>query len=127
LRELAETHALQAFGKYEEALVGHLDDFVDDCGRAYGIKIAGLRAIYAGLALRDDHDGLVFSERIDELDGTFSAYGKGQDGMRKQNGIAHRKHGQSPYVVCFPKLRCLLGKRLLAHWLSLSVTHSSFR
>ena len=100
---------------------------MDDGGRAYGVKIAGLRAIDAGFALRDHYDGLVFAERIDQLDGTFAAYGKGQDGVREQNGIAHRKHGQSPYVVCFPMLSNLLGKRLLAHWLSLSVTHSSFR
>jgi hypothetical protein len=100
---------------------------VDDGGRAHGVKITGLGAIDAGFALGHDHDGLVFSERIDELDGTFAAYGKRQDGVREQDGIAHRKHRQSPYVVCFPMLRCLLGKRLLAHWLSLSVTHSSLR
>ena len=125
MRELAQAHALQTFGKYEKALVGHLDDFVDYGGRADGIKVTSLRAIDAGFALRHHHDSFVFSERIDQLDGTLPAYGKGQDGVRKQDGIAHRKHGQRPYVVCFPMLRNLLGKRLLGHWLSLSVTHSS--
>src|ERR1700683_371164 len=62
LRELAEAHALQAFGKYEEALVGHLDDFVDYGGRADGVKIAGWWAIDAGFALRHHYDGLVFTE-----------------------------------------------------------------
>jgi hypothetical protein len=59
------------------------------------------------------------------LDRTLPAYRKRQDGVRKQDCIPHRKHGQSPYVVCFPMLRNLLGKRLITHWLSLSVTHSS--
>jgi hypothetical protein len=98
---------------------------VDDRGGAHSIKIAGLGAINAGLALRHHHDGLVLSQRIDQLDGTLPAYREGKDGVRKQDGIAHRKDGQSPYVVCFPMLKNLLGKRLLGHWLSLSVTHSS--
>src|ERR1700733_5804957 len=47
--------------------------------------------------------------------------------VRKQHGIAHWKHGQGSYIICFSMLRGLLGKRWLTHWLSLSVTHSSFR
>jgi hypothetical protein len=90
LGELAQAHSLEPFRKHKEALVGHLDDFVDDRGRADGIQIAGLGAIDTRLTLRHHHDGFVFSQGINELDGTLPAYGKGQDGVRKQNGIAHR-------------------------------------
>jgi hypothetical protein len=41
---------------------------------AYGIKIAGLRVVDSRFALRDDDDSLILSERIDKLDGTFSAH-----------------------------------------------------
>src|SRR5208282_4851424 len=58
-------------------------------------------------------------------DRTFPAHGQRQHGVRKEDGITDRKNGQSPYIVCFPMFRNLFGKRLLAHWLSLSVTHSS--
>src|ERR1700689_5484242 len=96
-----------------------------DCGRAQRIQIAGLRVVDARLALRHNNNGLIFSERINQLDGTLPPHGKRQDGVREQNGIPHRKHGHSPYIVYFPGLSNRLGKRLLAHWLSLSVTHSS--
>jgi hypothetical protein len=96
-----------------------------DRGRAHGVKVAGLRVVDARFALRDNDDGLIFAERIDKLDGTFPAHGKGQDGVREKDSIPHRKHGQSPYIIYFPGLSNRLGKRLLAHWLSLSVTHSS--
>ncbi len=98
---------------------------MNDCGSTDRIKIAGLRVIHAGFPLRDNYNSFILSERINKLDGTFPPHGKGQDGVRKKNGIPHRKHGQRPYIICFPGLSNRLGKRLLAHWLSLSVTHSS--
>ncbi len=67
LGEVGEAHALQALGKNKEALVGHLDDFVDDRQRPYRIQVGGLRRIDARLALRHHHDGLVVAERVDQL------------------------------------------------------------
>ena len=125
LRELAETHPFQTFGKHKQALVGHLDDFMHHGGSTDRIKVAGLGVVDARLALRHNDNGLILSERIDKLDGTFPPHSEGQDGVRKQNGIPHRKHGQGPYVIYFLMLSNRLGKRLLGHWLSLSVTHSS--
>ncbi len=62
LREFSQPHPLQAFGKNEQALVGHLYYFVDDGKRSHRIEIAGLRGIDAGFALRHHHDGLVLAQ-----------------------------------------------------------------
>jgi hypothetical protein len=98
---------------------------MNDCGSADGIKVAGLGVVDARFALRDDDDSLILSERINKLDGTLSPDRERQDGVGEKNGIPHWKHGQSPYIIGFSMLNEWLGKRLLAHWLSLSVTHSS--
>jgi len=75
LRKLAEAYPLQTLSEHKETLVGHLDDFVDDGRGTDGVEIGGLRAVDAGLALRHHDDGLIFSQRIDQLDGTLPAYG----------------------------------------------------
>jgi hypothetical protein len=74
-----------------------------------------LRVVDARFALRDNYNSFILSERINKLDGTFPPHGERQDGVRKKNGIPHRKHRQSPYVIHFPMLSNRLGKRLLAH------------
>ncbi len=91
---IAELHALRAFGKDEEALVRHLDDLMDGRQGAVGVQIAGLRRVHARIALGDDDDGLLVAERLDQLDGTFAAHSQRQHGMGKQNGIANGKHRQ---------------------------------
>ena len=94
LREIGEADALQAFGKNEEALVGHLDDFVHDGEGPNGVKIGGLRRVDARLALRDNDDGLVVAEGVDQLHGTFPAHGQRQHGMGEEYGVAHGKNRQ---------------------------------
>jgi hypothetical protein len=98
---------------------------MDDGRSADSVEVAGLRAIDTRFTLGHDYNGLIFSQRINQLDRTLPAHSEGQDGVREQNSVAHRKHGQGPYIVYFPRLRKRVGKRKLAHWLSLSVTHSS--
>ena len=83
LGELGESHPLQAFGKDEQALVGHLDDFVDDRQSSHRVEVAGLGSIDAGFALRHHHDGLVLAQRINQLDRALPAYGQGQHGVRE--------------------------------------------
>jgi hypothetical protein len=56
---------------------------MNDGGGAHHIKVTGLRAIDASFALRDNDDGLILSKRIDKLNGTLPAHGKGQDGVRE--------------------------------------------
>ncbi len=96
LGEVAEAHALVAFGEDEEALVRHLDDFVDGRAGADVVEVGGLRGVQAGVALGDDENGLLFAQRLDELDGAFAADGEGQHGMGKQHGVAHRENRRGP-------------------------------
>src|ERR1700722_8286783 len=88
-----------------------------DHGRgANGIKIAGLGVVDARFALCDNDNSFILAERIDKLNGAFPPYGKRQGGVREQNRIPHREHGQGPYVIYFSMLSKWLGKRLVAHW-----------
>src|SRR5208282_3830209 len=57
LSGIRQPHALQAFGKYEEALIGHLDDFVHHRQGSDGVEVAWLWRVDACLALRYHHDG----------------------------------------------------------------------
>ena len=66
---------------------------MNDCGCTDGIKIAGLGIVDARLALRHYYDGFVFSQRVDQLNGTLPAHGKGQDGVRKKYGVSNWKYG----------------------------------
>jgi hypothetical protein len=94
LDELAQAHALGAFGEDEEALVGHLDDLMDGRAGAYGVEIGAGGGVLAGIALGDDQDGLALPERLDELDGAFAADGQGQDGVGKEDRISNRENGE---------------------------------
>ena len=94
--EFAQPDALRALGEDEEALVGHLDDFVHRRQGADGVQVAGLRGVHARVALRDHHDGLLLSQRLNELDGAFPADGQGQHGVGKQHRVANRQNGQDP-------------------------------
>ena len=121
LGKVGEANAFQALGKNKEALVGHLDDFVDDGKGSDGIEIGGLRRIDAGLALRYDDDGFVVAERIDQLDRTFTADRQGKHGVRKQDGIADRENGEGATAH-------LVRNRIadFAHDFLLSHFHSTF-
>ena len=101
LREFSQPHPLQAFGKNKQALVGHLDDFVDDGEGSDGVEIAGLRGIDASFALRHHHDGLVFAQRINELNRALPTHGQGQHGMGEQHRIPHRQDRQNPSFFFF--------------------------
>ena len=125
LRELAQPYPFQAFGKHEQALVGHLHHLMHHRRSAHQIQIAGLRVVDARLALRHHHNGLVFSERVDQLHRTLPAHRQRQHGVGEQNRVPDRKYRDSTLIVCFLRLSLVLGSRLLAHGLSLSVTRSS--
>ncbi len=62
LCEFSESHPLQAFRKNEQALVGHLYDFVNDRQGTNGVQVAGLWGVDASFPLRHHYDGLVFAQ-----------------------------------------------------------------
>ncbi len=96
LSKFAQLDPLRALGKDEQALVGHFDDFVHRRQGADGIQVAGLRAVHAFVALRDDHNGLLLSQGLNELDGALPADGQRQHGMGKQHRATNRQNGQNP-------------------------------
>ena len=114
MREFSQPHPLQAFGKNEQALVGHLYYFVNDGKRSDRIEIAGLGGIDAGFALRHHHDGLVFAQRINELNRTLPAHRQGQHGVGEKNRIPHRQDGQNPGFFFF-WLGSALSARFFCH------------
>ncbi len=122
MREIGEADALQAFGEHEEALVGHLDDFVHDGQRSDGVEVGGLRRIHAGLALGDDDDGLVFAERVDQLDGAFPADRQGQHGVGEQDRVADGQNGQRA-VGGFGRIEFGVGN--IGHDFPMSDLHST--
>src|SRR6202034_3790741 len=92
---------------------------------SHRIEIAGLWRVDPRLALGHDNDGLVFPERIDKLNGTFPTHGQQQNRVREQYGVPYREYRKSLLFVYFLILRSALDGRLLAHYVSLSVTRSS--
>ncbi len=108
LRELAQFDSLQTLGKHEQALVGHLDDFVHHGRGSHRVKVAGLRGVDPRLALGHHDDGLVFPQRIDQLNRTFPAHGQGQNSVREQHRIPYRKHRKS---LLFVLISLFLGVR----------------
>src|ERR1700728_2406854 len=125
LCELAQPHPLQTLGKNEQALVGHFDHLMHHRRSSHRIEIAGLWRVDPRLALGHDNDGLVFPERIDKLNGTFPTHGQRQNRVREQYGVPYREYRKSLLFVYFLILRSALDGRLLAHYVSLSVTRSS--
>ena len=115
LREFSESHPLQAFGKNEQALVGHLYYFVDDGQGPDRVQIAGLGGIDAGFALRHHDDGLVLAQGVNELNRALPTYGQGQHGMREKYRIPHRQDGQNPGFFFF-WLGTALSARLFCHF-----------
>ena len=97
MRKIGEAHALQTFGKNEQALVRHLDDFVNHGQRSDGVEVGGLGRVHTGLALGYYYYGLVFTERVDQLDRTFPAYGQGQHRVGEQDRVAHGKNRQRTF------------------------------
>ena len=96
LGKFSQLDPLGALGKDEEALVGHFDDFVHRRQGADGIQVAGLRTVHAFVALRDDHDGLLLSQGLNELNRALPADGQRQHGMGKQDRAANGQNGQDP-------------------------------
>ena len=94
LGELAQAHALGAFGEDKEALIRHLDDLMHGRAGADGVEVGAGGRVLAGIALGDDQDGLAFAKGLDELDGALAADGQGQNGVRKEDRIAHREDGK---------------------------------
>ncbi len=94
LGELAQADALGAFGEDEEALVGHLDDLMHGRAGADGVQVGAGGRVLAGVALGDDQDGLAFAKGLNELDGALAADGQGQNGVGKEDRIAHREDGK---------------------------------
>ena len=85
-------HALQAFGKDEQALVGHAHDFVHHRQASHREQVGRLRRIHPRFALRHHDDGLVLAQGVDQLHRTFPAHGQRQHRMGKQHRVAHRQH-----------------------------------
>ena len=83
LREILELHTLQSFRKNEQALIGHLDNFVHYRQSSDGVQIGWLRRVHARLALRYDDDGLVFAQRVNELNRTVPPDSQGKYSVGK--------------------------------------------
>ena len=103
LQVLANLNAVEAFRKYEKALVWHLYDFVDSRDRADAEQIGRLRRVNARLPLRHHNDGLIFSKGINELNRGFAPYGQRQDSMREQDGITYRQNRQGSRLGLRPR------------------------
>ncbi len=125
LGEFGQPYPLQAFGKHEQALVGHLDHFVDDGQGSDGVEIAGLRGIDASFALRHHDNGLVLAQGVNQLNRAFPAYGQGQHGMGEQHRIPHRQDRQYPSLLLLLALECAQCAFFLPYF-TLSVLCSSF-
>ncbi len=85
-------YALHAFSEDKAALVGHTDDFVNRGQGADFVHVFRSRRVLAGIFLRRHDDGAVLAQRLNQLDGTLPADGEGQNGVRKENGIADGKN-----------------------------------
>ncbi len=94
LRVFGDLHALQALGEDEQALVGHAHHFVHHRQAADGEQVGGLGSVDARLALRHHNDGLVLTQRINQLNRAFAADGQRQHRVREQNGVAHGQNRQ---------------------------------
>ena len=93
LGKFPQLDPFRSLGKDKQALVGHFDDFVHRRHGPHGIQVAGLRTVHAFVALRDHHDGLHISQRLNELNRALATHGQGQNGMREQNRAADREYG----------------------------------
>ena len=122
LREIRQPHALQSFRKNKQALIRHLDDFVHHRQRSDGIEIGRLRRVHPRLALRHHHDGLVVTERVNQLHRAFPPDRQRKHSMGKEHRVAHRQNGQRPlcgFIIS------LLGRNRIAHNFPLSEFHST--
>jgi hypothetical protein len=63
---------------------------MNDSYGAHVEQVRGLWIINAGFTLRYDYDGLVFAQRVDELDGTLPAHRQGENRMREKDGVPYR-------------------------------------
>jgi hypothetical protein len=59
------------------------------------VKITGLGSIKVCVALSDDDDGLFLTKRLDKLDGALAPDRQWKNSVRKENGVAYGKDGQS--------------------------------
>ncbi len=72
LCELHQPNPLQPLGKNEQALVRHLDHFVNHRQRPHRIEVRGLGRIHTRFPLRYHHDGLVLAQGVNQLDRALS-------------------------------------------------------
>ena len=96
-----QPHPLHAFGKDKAALVGHAHDLVHRGQGAHGMQIAGLGRVQAGVELRGHHNGPLFAQRLDQLDGALAANRQRQNGVGKQDGVPHGQDGNSAHAGAF--------------------------
>ena len=73
---LRDLDSLQTFGENKQALVGHAHNLVHHRQRPDGEQVRRLRRIDPCLPLGHHHNGLVFTQGIDQLDRTFPAHRK---------------------------------------------------
>ena len=92
LVEFAQLDALHAFRKHKKALVGHLYDLVHRRPGADLMQIAALGGVLARVALGHHQDGLLFTQRLDQLDRALPPYRQRQNRMREKNRIPHREN-----------------------------------
>ena len=96
LGKFSQLDPLRSLGKHKKTLVRHFDDFMHRRHGAYGIQIAGLGTVHPLVALRDHHDGLHVSQRLNELNRALPADGQWQHGVGKQYRAADGQNGQDP-------------------------------
>ena len=93
-----QADSIDALGKDKAALVGHANNFMHRSQGSDSVQIVGFRRIQSRVQLRRYDDGALFAQRLDQLDGAFAAHGQGQNGMGKENGIAHGQDGNSAHA-----------------------------
>ena len=74
MSKLLEFGPVQAFSEDKQALIGHLNDFMNRRQGADVEQVSGLGRIHARLTLRDYQNGLFLPQRIDELNRAFPSY-----------------------------------------------------
>jgi len=88
-----QPYPVHTLSEDKTALVGHSHNLVHGCQGAHAVQVGGLGSIQARIELCRNHNRPLFTQRFNELDGTFATYRQRQDGVRKQDRIAHRQNG----------------------------------
>src|SRR5262249_54183275 len=99
LSEFLKLRPGKTFSKDKQALVGHLDDFMNSRQGTDAEKIGRLRRVNARFALGHHEDGLFFAKGINKLNRTLAPHRQRQYRMRKQDGVPDWQYGHTilPY------------------------------